>query len=72
MHELASSVSLRTVDWFTTNYVLVAVIEVLEVRWRTQDKLLEEGLVEGENVAPVNDLYVNVVEPDLPKGKVKG
>ncbi len=41
MHESASGISLRKVDWFTTNYVPIDAVEVLEVRWRTKEEPLE-------------------------------
>ena len=45
MHESASGVSLRIVDWFITNDVLVNAVEVLEARWRTKDEPLDHDLV---------------------------
>ena len=65
MHESASGIRLRKVDWFTTNDVLVDASEVPEVRWRTKDGQLEQGLVKDENVAHANVIFVYVVWPDL-------
>ena len=65
LHESASGISLRKVDWFTTNDVLVDTVEVPEVRWRAKDELVEQSLVKDENVAHVNAICVYVVWPDL-------
>ncbi len=65
MHESASSVSLREVDWFTTNDALIDAVEVPEVRWRTKDEPLEQGMVEDEDVASIDDVCVYVIGPDL-------
>ncbi len=65
MHESASGVSLRKVDWFTTNDVLDDAVEVPTVRWRTKDEPLEQGMAKDENVAPIIAICVYVVGPDL-------
>ena len=65
MHESASSVSFRELEWFTTNYVLIDAVKVPEVRWRTKDESLEQGLMKDKYVAPFNAVCVYVVGPDL-------
>ena len=65
MHESASGVSLRYRNWSTPDDVPLDAVEVLEVRWRTQDWPLEQGLVENENVAPINAICVFVDGPVL-------
>ncbi len=65
MHESASGVSLRKVDWFTTNDAPIDEVEVSEIRWRTKDEPLELGLMENEDVAPIDDVCVYVAGPDL-------
>jgi len=65
LHESASSVSFREVDWFTTNYVLIDAIEVQEVRWRTKDEPLEQGMMEDKDVASIDVVCVYVIGPDL-------
>jgi len=65
LHKAVSGVSLRKVDWFTTNDVFVDEVEVPEVRWRTNDEPLDQGMVKHKNVAPINAISVNVVGPDL-------
>ena len=65
MHESASSESFREVDWFTANDVPIDSFEVLEARWRNTDEPLEQGLMEGEDVASIDAVCVYVVGPDL-------
>ena len=65
MHESASSVSFRDVDWFATNDVPTDAVEVPQVRWRTKDEPLEEGLMEDEDVASIDVVRVSVIGPDL-------
>ena len=50
LHESASGVSLRKANWFTTNHIPIDTCEVPEVRWRTNDEPLEQGLRKYENV----------------------
>ncbi len=65
MHESASDVSLRKVDWFTTNDAPNDEVEVPKVMWRTKDEPLEQGLMEDEDVAPIDAVCVYVAGPDL-------
>jgi hypothetical protein len=41
LHETASVVSFRVLDWFASNDVLIDAVEVPEVGWRTEDEPLE-------------------------------
>ena len=52
-------------DWFTTNDVPIDAAEVPEVRWRTKDEPLEQGLMKDEDVASIDDVCVYVIGPDL-------
>ncbi len=72
LHESASGVSFKEVDWFATNDVPIDAFEVLEVRWRTKDEPLEQGLMEYKNVAPINIFCAYVFGPDLSLGEVEG
>ena len=65
MHESAFGVSFRKVDWFTTNDAPIDAIEVPEVRWRTKDEPLEQGLMGDEDVASIDVVYVYDIGPDL-------
>ena len=65
MHESASGVSFMEVDWFTTNDVPIDAVEVPEIRWRTKDEPLEQGLMGDEDVASIDVVYVYDIGPDL-------
>ena len=65
MHESASGLSFREVDWFTTNDILVDADEVPEIEWRAKDEPLEQGLMEDDDVASVYAICVYVVGPDF-------
>jgi hypothetical protein len=65
LHESASGVSFRDVDWFTTNDVPIDAVEVPEIRWRAKDKPSEQGLMKDEDVSSVYAVCVYVVGPDL-------
>ena len=65
MHESASGVSFKEVDWFTTNDVLIDIVEVPEVRWCTKDEPLEQGMMEDEDMASIDAVCVYIVRPDL-------
>jgi len=65
LHESASGVSLKKVNLFTTNDVSIDAVEVPEVRGRTKDEPMEQGMMKDEDVAPINDVCVYVVGLDL-------
>ena len=62
----ASGVSLRKVDWFAMNDVLIVdAIMVPDVRWRIPEESLKECLLEDESVAHVNVICDYFVGLDL-------
>ena len=65
MHESASGVSFREVDWFTTNDVPIDEVEVPEIRWHAKNEPLEQGLMKDEDVSSIYAVCVYVVGPDL-------
>ncbi len=65
MHESASGVSFRDVDWFVTNDVPIDAVEVPEFRWRAKDEPSEQGLMKDEDVSSIYAVCVYVVGPDL-------
>ena len=71
LHESASGVRFRELDWFTTNYVLIDAVEDPEVRWRAKDEPLEQGLMEDEDVASIDGVCVYVIGPDFSEGEVE-
>ncbi len=65
MHESASGVSFKEVDWFTTNDVLIDAVEVPKVRWRTKNEPLEQSLMEDEDKAPIDVVCADIIGTDL-------
>ena len=65
MHESASGVSFKEVDWFATNDVLIDAVEVPEVGWRTKDEPLEQCVMEDEDVASIDVVCIYFIGPDL-------
>ena len=65
MHESASGVSFREVDWVPPNDVSINAVEVPEIGWRAKDEPSEQSLVKAEDMSSIYAVCVYVVGPDL-------